>query len=152
MLSERDTKLLCEVGPGTAMGELLRRFWLPVLLSEEVPTPDCEPRAVRIMGEDLVVIRDSNGDVGVLSAYCAHRHAHLFWGRNEECGLRCTYHGWKYDINGTCVDMPNEPAESNFKDKISITAYPARDAGGRSRGRGAARRSAAARSRTRRFR
>jgi phenylpropionate dioxygenase-like ring-hydroxylating dioxygenase large terminal subunit len=130
MLSERDNKLLAETGPGTPMGELFRRFWLPVLLSEELPEPDCVPVAIRILGEDLVAFRDSNGRVGVIEAYCQHRHAALFWGRNEDCGLRCTYHGWKYDVDGNCVDMPNEPAESIFKDKIHATAYPTREAGG----------------------
>jgi phenylpropionate dioxygenase-like ring-hydroxylating dioxygenase large terminal subunit len=112
------------------MGTALRRFWIPVLLSEEVPVPDCEPIAIRILGEDLVAFKDTNGKVGLIDAYCAHRHAHLYWTRNEENGLRCTYHGWKYDTEGNCVDMPNEPAESNFKDKIKITAYPTREWGG----------------------
>jgi phenylpropionate dioxygenase-like ring-hydroxylating dioxygenase large terminal subunit len=130
MLSERDTDLLCQVSRGTAMGEVLRRFWQPVLLSEELPAPDCTPVAIRIMGEDLIAFRDTSGKVGLTSAYCAHRHAHLYWGRNEEMGLRCTYHGWKYDAAGNCVDMPNEPPETNFKDKIKIDAYPTREAGG----------------------
>ncbi len=112
------------------MGDLLRRFWVPVLLEEEVPAPDSVPVAIRIMGEDLLAFRDTDGRVGLIAAYCAHRHAHLFWGRNEEGGIRCTYHGWKYDVSGRCVDMPNEPADSVFKDKIRITAYPTRDAGG----------------------
>ncbi|MPZ49416.1 MAG: Rieske 2Fe-2S domain-containing protein [Dehalococcoidia bacterium] len=130
MLSERDTELLCRVSAGTAMGEVLRRFWQPVLLSEEVPSADGPPVAIRIMGEDLLAFRDTNGKVGLISAYCAHRHAHLFWGRNEECGLRCTYHGWKYDVTGQCVDMPNEPLEAAFKEKIKIAAYPTKEAGG----------------------
>ncbi|MPZ47986.1 MAG: Rieske 2Fe-2S domain-containing protein [Dehalococcoidia bacterium] len=112
------------------MGTLLRRFWIPVLLTEELPEPDGEPVAVRIMGEDLVAYKDTNGKVGLLDGYCAHRHAHLYWSRNEECGLRCTYHGWKYDTEGNCIDMPNEPAESNFKDKIKINSYPTREWGG----------------------
>jgi phenylpropionate dioxygenase-like ring-hydroxylating dioxygenase large terminal subunit len=112
------------------MGEVLRRFWQPVLLSEELPSPDCTPVAIRVMGEDLLAFRDTNGEVGIVSAYCAHRHAHLFWGRNEENGIRCTYHGWKFDVTGQCVDMPNEPTETNFKDKIKITAYPTKEAGG----------------------
>src|SRR5581483_10476839 len=118
MLSEQDNDILCRVGPGTPMGELLRRFWLPVLLTEELPGPDCDPVSTRIMGEDLVVFRDTAGRPGVLDAYCPHRHARLFWGRNEERGLRCTYHGWKFDVDGQCVDMPNEPFDSVFKDKI----------------------------------
>ncbi len=129
MLSETETNLLCETGAGTPMGELFRRFWIPALISEELPEPDCTPVAIKILGEDLIAFRDSNGKVGLLSAYCAHRHAKLFWGRNEECGLRCTYHGWKYDIDGNCVDMPNEPAENQFKDKVKVRAYPTREAG-----------------------
>ena len=130
MLSEHDNDFLASIGPGTPMGTLLRRFWTPVLISDELPGPDCEPRAIRIYGEDLIAFRDTDGKVGLIDAYCAHRHAHLYWARNEEHGLRCTYHGWKYDTEGNCVDMPNEPAESNFKDKIKINAYPARDWGG----------------------
>jgi len=130
MLSEHENKLLCEVDAGKPMGDLLRRFWMPVALAEEVPEPDCDPIAVKILGEELVVFRDTDGRPGVVSAYCAHRHANLFWGRNEEHGLRCTYHGWKYDVDGRCVDTPNEPPDSVFREKISIAAYPAREAGG----------------------
>src|SRR5918999_1814240 len=129
MLSEHETQLLARTGPGTPMGELFRRFWQPVLLAEELPHPDCDPVSTRILGEDLVCFRDTDGRVGVLEAYCQHRHAHLFWGRNEEGGLRCTYHGWKYDVSGACVDMPNEPPENSFKDKVRARAYPAREAG-----------------------
>jgi phthalate 4,5-dioxygenase len=129
MLSEHETNLLCQIGPGTPMGEVFRRFWVPVLLSEELPEPDCTPVAFRVLGEDLLAFRDTDGRVGVTSAYCAHRHAHLFWGRNEQNGIRCTYHGWKYDVTGQCVDMPNEPADNNFKEKIQIRAYPAQEAG-----------------------
>ena len=130
MLSEHDNRVLTETGPGTPMGEVFRRFWTPVLLKEELPVADCPPVAVRILSEDLVAFRDSNGKVGLVDAHCAHRHAFLFWGRNEEYGLRCTFHGWKYDIEGNCVDMPNEPAESRFKEKIKITAYPTKEMGG----------------------
>src|SRR6185295_18526912 len=95
MLSQRDTDLLCQVGPGTPMGNLLRRFWLPVALTEELPTPDCTPVAVRIMGEDLVLFRDTAGRPGVIDGYCPHRHAHLYWGRNEEGGCIWAYMGPK---------------------------------------------------------
>src|SRR5438105_5320534 len=130
MLSQNDTKLISEIGAGKPMGELFRRFWLPIVIASEIAEPDCTPVAIRILGEDLIVFRDTQARPGVISAYCAHRHAHLFWGRNEESGLRCTYHGWKYDVNGQCVDMPNEPTEAAFKEKISIKSYPAREAGG----------------------
>jgi phenylpropionate dioxygenase-like ring-hydroxylating dioxygenase large terminal subunit len=130
MLSQQETDLLCQVGPGTPMGEVFRRFWIPVVLSEEVPDPDSDPIAIRILGEDLLAFRATSGKVGLTSAYCAHRHAHLFWGRNEQEGIRCTYHGWKYDPSGQCVDMPNEPGDLSFKDKIKLRAYPTQEAGG----------------------
>ena len=129
MLSFEDNQLLSRIGPGTLMGDLMRRFWQPILLSEELPESDGEPVRVRLLGEDLVAFRDTNGNVGMIDNYCPHRRASLFFGRNEECGLRCVYHGWKFDINGDCVDMPSEPAESNFKDKVKITAYPTHEAG-----------------------
>jgi len=130
MLNLEDNELLCRVGSGTPMGEYLRRFWMPALLSREIPEPDCPPVRVKILSEELVAFRDTNGDIGLLDNNCPHRRASLFFGRNEECGLRCVYHGWKFNVNGDCVDMPSEPAESNFKDKVKIKAYPARDWGG----------------------
>jgi phthalate 4,5-dioxygenase len=130
MLTAEENELLCRTGPGTPMGELFRRFWLPVALSSELPGPDCPPVRLRILSEDLVAFRDSAGRIGLLERHCAHRGASLFFGRNEENGLRCVYHGWKYDVGGRCVDMPNEPAESNFREKIRQVAYPVREAGG----------------------
>jgi phthalate 4,5-dioxygenase oxygenase subunit len=130
MISKEENELLCRTGPGTPMGELFRRFWLPVALSRELPKADCPPVRLRILSEDLIAFRDSNGQVGLLSRYCPHRGASLFFGRNEHGGLRCVYHGWKFDVNGACVDMPNEPAECGFKQKIRQTAYPTREAGG----------------------
>ena len=130
MLTFEENETLARVGPGTAMGAVMRRYWMPTLLSWELPEPDCPPVRVRLLGEDLVAFRDTNGDVGVLDNYCPHRRASLFFGRNEEYGLRCVYHGWKFDVNGDCVDMPSEPAESNFKDKVKITAYPTAEFGG----------------------
>ena len=130
MLSERDNNLFTKVGPGTPMGELIRRFWIPGLLEEEVPESDSPPVRLRLLGEDLVAFRDTNNQVGVLDNYCPHRRASLFFGRNEECGLRCVYHGWKFDVNGDCIDMPSEPAESNFKDKVKTKAYAAVIRGG----------------------
>ena len=129
MLTREDNELLTRTGPGTPMGELFRRFWMPALLAEELSEPDCPPVRIKIMGEQLVAFRDTDGKVGVLDNYCSHRRASLFFGRNEECGLRCVYHGWKFDVNGDCVDMPSEPAESNFKEKVKIKAYPAREYG-----------------------
>ncbi len=130
MLSKTDNELLTQVGSGTPMGEVFRRFWLPALLSTELSQPDGPPLRFRLLGEDLVSFRDTNGRVGIIDSACPHRRASLFFGRNEECGLRCVYHGWKFDVDGNCVDMPSEPAESNFKDKVKIKAYPAKEFGG----------------------
>src|ERR671915_787149 len=124
MLSVEDNELATNTNRGTPMGELFRRFWLPVALADELPGPDCVPLRVRILGEDLIAFRDSNGKVGLVDAYCPHRGAPMFFGRNEEEGLRCVYHGWKFDVSGQCVDMPSEPAESNFKNKVRARAYP----------------------------
>ncbi len=130
MLTREENEYLCRVGPGTPMGTLLRRFWMPALLSEALPEPDCRPARVRLLGEDLVAFRATSGEVGLLAENCPHRGASVYFGRNEEDGLRCVYHGWKFDVSGKCVDMPNEPAESNFKDKVKAVAYPCREAGG----------------------
>jgi len=130
MLSAADNELLTRTGPGTVMGRLLRCYWLPVLMASELPEPDGEPVRVRIMNEDLLAFRDTRGRVGLVDAYCAHRGAPVFFGRNEECGLRCVYHGWKYDVDGRCVEMPNEPPDSTFKDRVRLTAYPTVERGG----------------------
>src|SRR6266508_6961548 len=130
MFSKEDNELLTQVGPGTPMGELMRQYWFPALLSEELAGPDCAPVRVRLLGENLIAFRDTQGQVGLLADHCSHRGASLFFGRNEEGGLRCVYHGWKFDVTGACVDMPNEPAECSFKHKIRQTAYPTREAGG----------------------
>ncbi len=129
MLTQADNEMITKTGPGTPMGELFRRFWQPVLLSSDLPENDGEPQRIKVLGENLVAYRDTNGDVGVIDNYCPHRRASMFFGRNEECGMRCVYHGWKFDKDGTCTDMPSEPAESNFKDKVKIKAYPAKEAG-----------------------
>jgi phthalate 4,5-dioxygenase oxygenase subunit len=130
MLSAEENELLTRVGPGTPMGELMRQYWLPALLSLEVQERDGRPLRTRLLGEDLIAFRDSEGNIGLLANNCAHRGASLFFGRNEEGGLRCVYHGWKFDVSGACVDMPNEPAESNFKDKVRQRAYPCREVNG----------------------
>ncbi|MBV9582941.1 MAG: Rieske 2Fe-2S domain-containing protein [Chloroflexi bacterium] len=130
MLSRDENELLTRVGPGTPTGELFRRFWLPVLLSEELPRADSDPLRVRILGEDLIAFRDTQGQVGLVHNNCPHRGASLFFGRNEEGGLRCVYHGWKFDASGACVDMPNELAESDFKSKVKAVAYPTNERGG----------------------
>ncbi len=124
MLSKEENELLCRVGPGTPMGELMRQYWIPALASSDLPAADGPPIRLRLLGENLIAFRDTGGRVGLLHHACAHRGASLFFGRNEEGGIRCVYHGWKYDVDGHCVDMPNEPAESNFKNKIRAVAYP----------------------------
>ncbi len=130
MLGEKDNEILTRVGRGTPMGDLLRHYWMPVLLGSELPAPDCDPLRARLLCEDLIAFRDTDGKVGLLGANCSHRGAPLFFGRNEERGLRCVYHGWKFDVAGRCVDQPNEPPESTFKDKIRHTAYPCVERGG----------------------
>jgi len=129
MLTPEENARLTRVGPGTPMGTLMRRYWQPALLSEELAEADGAPVRVRLLGEDLVAFRDTEGNVGLVDAFCPHRRAPMFFGRNEECGLRCVYHGWKFDKDGTCVDMPSEPPDSLFKTKVRIGAYPTHEAG-----------------------
>jgi phenylpropionate dioxygenase-like ring-hydroxylating dioxygenase large terminal subunit len=130
LLSQVDNERLCRTDTGTPMGTLMRRFWMPALLAEELPEPDCPPVRVRLLAEDLVAFRDSTGQVGLVAENCPHRGASLFFGRNEEGGLRCVYHGWKFDAAGSCLDMPNEPPESNFRSKVRVAAYPCLERGG----------------------
>jgi phthalate 4,5-dioxygenase oxygenase subunit len=124
MLTREQNELLTKVGPGTPLGELMRRYWVPAVFSWEIAEPDSPPVSFRLLGEDLIAFRDTDGRVGVVDPRCAHRGANLWFGRNEECGIRCVYHGWKFDVDGKCVDMPSEPAASNFKNKVRIKAYP----------------------------
>lgn len=130
MLSAVENELVVRTGRGTPMGELFRRFWTPVMLAEELGTPDAPPVRVRVLGENLVAFRDTGGRIGLLDRYCPHRRANLFWGRNEEGGLRCIYHGWKFDTGGQCVDMPNCPEGSTLKSRVRTRAYPALERGG----------------------
>ena len=128
MLTKKENDLVTRVGPGTPMGETMRRYWMPALLSSELPEPDCAPVRVRLLGEDLVAFRTTDGDVGLIDDYCPHRGASMWLGRNEENGLRCVYHGWKFDIEGNCTDQLSEPEQ--FKDKVRIPAYPVLEMGG----------------------
>jgi phthalate 4,5-dioxygenase oxygenase subunit len=130
MLSVEENELITRVGPGTAMGNALRRYWVPALLSRELPQPDCPPVRVKLLGEALVAFRDTEGRIGLLDEYCPHRRASLYFGRNEACGLRCVYHGWKFDVSGACIEMMNEPEENDFKHKVRMTAYPTCELGG----------------------
>src|SRR4051812_22941537 len=109
MLTKEDNEKLTRVGPGTPMGTLFRRYWLPVLLSEELPEPDGPPVRVKALGEQLLAFRGTDGEVGLIDEFCPHRRASLYLGVNEENGMRCVYHGWKFDRSGRCVDMPTEP-------------------------------------------
>jgi nitrite reductase/ring-hydroxylating ferredoxin subunit len=129
MLSKENTELLCRVGAGTVMGDLMRQYWLPCVYSWEL-TPNGDPVRVRMLGEDLIAWRDTNGAPSFIANNCPHRGASLFFGRNEESGLRCVYHGWKFDTAGQCIDMPNEPAESDFRTRVRAVAYRGADAGG----------------------
>ena len=130
MLCSEENDLLCRVENGAPMGQLMRRHWIPVCLTEEVAEPDGAPVKARILGEDLVVFRDTNGRVGVMDEYCPHRRVSLVLGRNEECGLRCLYHGWKMDVEGNVVEMASEPGASALKEKVKHRAYPVREWGG----------------------
>jgi len=123
-MKAEQNELLTRTGPGTPLGELFRRYWLPALLASELPEPDCPPVRLKLLGERMVAFRDSQGRLGLIDEFCAHRGVSLWFGRNEECGLRCPYHGWKYDVTGQCVEVPSEPAESGFCKKIKLKSYP----------------------------
>jgi phthalate 4,5-dioxygenase len=124
MLSQEQNDRLTRTGPGTPLGRLFRSYWIPALLSEELPEPDCPPVRVKLLSERMIAFRDSEDRLGLLDEFCAHRGVSLWFGRNEECGLRCPYHGWKYDVTGQCVDMPNEPEHSSFAKKVRLKTYP----------------------------
>lgn len=130
MLSAEENDLLCRVEGDAPMGRLMRRHWIPACLSEEVAERDGAPVRVRLLGEDLVAFRDTEGRIGLLDEHCPHRRASLALGRNEECGLRCLYHGWKMDVEGNVVDRPSESHEAVLAKKVRHKAYPCRDAGG----------------------
>jgi len=112
------------------MGEMIRRYWIPAFLSEELPENECSPVRIKLLSERLLAFRDSQGRYGLIDEFCAHRGVSLWFGRNEECGLRCPYHGWKYDVTGQCIDIPSEPEESCFSKKIKLTSYPLVERGG----------------------
>lgn len=124
MLRTEDNQLLTETGPGTAMGDLFRQYWIPALLAEELPGNDSPPVRVKLLSERLIAFRDSSGRYGLIDEFCAHRGVSLWFGRNEENGLRCSYHGWKYDVTGQCIEVPSEPEESGYCAKIKLASYP----------------------------
>jgi phthalate 4,5-dioxygenase oxygenase subunit len=130
MLPKEDNELLTRTDASTPMGNLIRRYWIPALLSEEIPTPDCPPVRVRLLGEELVAFRDTRSRIGVIGEHCTHRGTSLFFGRNEECGLRCIYHGWKFDVEGNVLETPAEPDDSDFRKKLRHPAYPTHEANG----------------------
>jgi phthalate 4,5-dioxygenase len=129
MLTREENELLCRVGPTAPMGAMLRRYWLPALMSSEL-VADGAPKRVQLLGERLVAFRDSRGAVGLLDENCPHRGASLVLGRNENCGLRCLYHGWKVDTGGNVVETPPEPEDSSFGSRIRTTSYPVEERGG----------------------
>jgi phthalate 4,5-dioxygenase len=129
-ISKEQNALLTETGPGTMMGDLLRRYWIPALLADELPGPDCPPVRVQLLGERLIAFRDSANRLGLVEEFCAHRGVSLWFGRNEEGGLRCAYHGWKYDVTGQCMDLPSEPEETGMRQRIRLKSYPCLEKGG----------------------
>ena len=130
MLTREENELLTRSGRGTPMGRLMRRYWMPALFSQQLPERDGPPVRVKLLGERLVAWRSTDGQVGLVDERCPHRGASLFFGRNEEAGLRCVYHGWKFGVDGTCLDMPSEPPQSQFRHKVKIGAYPCLERGG----------------------
>ncbi len=129
MLSKEENERLTRVGPGTPGGEFMRRYWQPAALSEELPEGGA-PIPVRLLGEDLVLFRDETGQPGLLGIHCAHRGADLSYGRLEDGGIRCIYHGWLYDRTGRCLEQPGEPTGSTFHERIRQTAYPCHEQAG----------------------
>ncbi|MBV8736087.1 MAG: Rieske 2Fe-2S domain-containing protein [Alphaproteobacteria bacterium] len=128
MLPREENELLTRVGQNTAMGKTMRLYWIPALLARELQEPDGTPVRVRLLGEDLVAFRDTKGRIGLVGEYCPHRRASLWFGRNEEGGLRCVYHGWKFAVDGSCIEQMNEPEP--FCHKVHLTAYPTVELGG----------------------
>src|SRR3954469_21399024 len=130
MITQEQNEYLCGTAAGTPIGELFRRYWIPAMLAEELPRPNCPPVRVQLLGERLISFRDTQGRIGLMDEFCAHRGVSMWFGRNEENGLRCCYHGWKYDVTGQCIDVPSEPASSGFAQKIKLKSYPTVEAGG----------------------
>lgn len=129
-MTPEQNDLLCRVEGDATMGRLMRQHWIPACMSEEVAEADGPPRRIRLLGENMVVFRDSKGRVGALDELCPHRRASLVFGRNEECGLRCLYHGWKFDVEGNVVDMASEPQESHMRGKMKTRAFPVIESSG----------------------
>ena len=124
MLRQEQNDLLTQTGPATPMGRLFRSYWIPALLAEELPEDGCPPVRVKLLGERLIAVRNDRGEYGLMDEFCAHRGVSLWFGRVEEGGIRCPYHGWKYDMTGQCVEVPSEPAENGFCQRIKLAGYP----------------------------
>lgn len=124
MTTADESKILTQTGPDTPLGILMREYWVPAVLSRELITDEA-PTRLMLLGEKLIAFRDSSGRVGILDHRCPHRCASLFFGRNQDDGIRCAYHGWKFDVDGNCLDMPNVPKHQSFTDKVKAKAYPA---------------------------
>ena len=129
MISAQENEILTRVGPETPMGRMMRRYWLPVCTSEQLPKPDCDPLRVRLLGERFVAFRDTSGRPGLLEEYCMHRRASLAMGRVEDNGIRCLYHGWKFGVDGTIQETPNH-CDERFRNRVKAPAFPVREAGG----------------------
>ena len=124
MLRKEQNDLLSKTGPGTLMGQIFRLSWQPALLAKELPENECPPVRVKLLGERLLAWRDTQGHYSLMDEFCAHRGVSLWFGRNEHNGLRCPYHGWKYDVTGQCVEIPSEPEQSDFHRTIKLQSYP----------------------------
>ena len=129
-MKSADNEFLTRTGPGTPMGELFRRYWIPALLAADLPRNDAPPVRVHLLSERLIAFRDSHGRCGLIGEFCAHRGVSLWFGRNENGAIRCAYHGWKYDVTGQCVEVPSEPADSGFCSKVKLDGYPLVERGG----------------------
>jgi phenylpropionate dioxygenase-like ring-hydroxylating dioxygenase large terminal subunit len=129
MTTREQNDFLTQTGPGTPMGNLFRRYWIPAMHAAEIPDPECPPVRIKLLSERLLAFRDTKGRIGVIDEFCAHRGVSLWFGRNEDNGLRCPYHGWKYDYTGQCVEVPSEPEASGFCRKIKLKSYPAVELG-----------------------
>src|SRR4051812_49319313 len=132
MVTREQNEILTRTGPGTLMGDLFRRYWLPALHAYELPEPDCAPVRVKLLGEQLIAFRDTQNRLGLIDEFCAHRGVSLWFGRNEECGLRCPCHGWKYDVSGQCVDLPSEGEAGAMRrgGKLKVSPWPPPGGGG----------------------
>src|SRR3954470_20522336 len=130
MLRKEQNDLLTQTGPDTPLGRMFRRYWIPALLAEELPENDCPPVRVKLLSERLIAFRVTEGRLGLMDEFCARRGVSLWFGPNEECGLRCPYHGWKYDVTGQCIEIPSEPEKRGFRALVKLRADRLGERGG----------------------